>query len=201
MKSVVLLSGGLDSTVLVADNATLGVETLAVTFDYGQMHRGREIGAARLVAAHYGIEHRIVGLASAFIPSALTGLGEIPETHADQPDASIVPGRNMVLISVGVSIADAMGMGSVFIGATAEDEAGYPDCRRPFISAVDQAAWVSTEGRVSVRAPYVGFTKREVIELGRDLGAPLELSWSCYRGGETPCNNCGACISRNEAMI
>lgn len=200
MKSVVLLSGGVDSALLLAERSDDDA-CIAVSFDYEQTHR-RELQSARRFAAEYGVEHRIVGL-SCFLPSALTGLGAIPEGHAEQPDATVVPGRNMVMLSVGISIADAMGFDTVAIGCNADDAAGYPDCRQAFIATMHLAAQASTDGRVAVMAPYLSYTKRDVVAAARRLQVPLEWAWSCYRGGDIPCGQCGACASlaAAEALV
>lgn len=200
MKSVVLLSGGLDSTILLADRVTSGDQVVAISFDYGQVHRAKELKAAKAVAEHYGVRHRLVGAASTMLPSALTGSMEIPESHADRPDATTVPGRNLILLSIGVAIAEAEGAQTVLIGANKDDHAGYLDCRPLFIEAVSRAAQLGTASGVGVRAPFIDMSKEEIVRFGRSIGAPIELSWSCYRGGDQPCNRCGACESRNEAM-
>jgi 7-cyano-7-deazaguanine synthase len=201
VKVVVLFSGGLDSTVLVADRIYYGDEVVPVSFDYGQTHRGRELAAAKRITQHYRLRHRVVGLTSALLPSALTGTVSIPETHATQPDATTVPGRNMILLSVGVAIAEAEAADQVLFGANADDVSGYLDCRPGFVAAFAEAARVSTASQVEVLAPFQYLTKQEIVEHGRRLGAPLEMSWSCYRGGESPCLRCGACESREAAFV
>lgn len=203
MKLVVLLSGGIDSTVLLASRYDVDDECIAVTFDYGQTHC-REISSAEAVAKHYGVEHRIINLVdlngSVFSGSALTGDADIPTGHADNPDDTYVPGRNLVMIAIAASIAEQTNSSAVLLGANADDFGGYPDCRWKFIDAVNAAVSVGTVKGVSVAAPFGSNTKREIIELGHKLGAPMHLTWSCYRGSDDPCNDCGACISRNEAM-
>lgn len=199
-KSIVLLSGGIDSSVALAHKVQSGSEVIAVSFDYGQTHRGQELSAARRIAKRYEVEHRIVGLASAFIPSALTGYGEIPSGHADSPDATLVPGRNMVMIGVGASIAQACQASSVVIGCNRDDWNGYPDCRPEFIRYMWEATQVATEGAVSLQAPFLTMSKSQVVQQGRKMGVPLGITWSCYRGGDSPCRRCGACESRDGAL-
>jgi 7-cyano-7-deazaguanine synthase len=189
MKSLVLLSGGIDSTVALAHTKA----ELALSVDYGQTHR-RELRAAAAIAKHYGVKHHEVNIASAFdIPCALTGRGTIPDTHATEPDATFVPGRNLILLSIATAWASAWGYGAVVIGANADDNAGYPDCRPSFIHHVDEATRAGY--KVTVWAPLARRTKRQVIEYGRELGIPFHLTWSCYRGGAEPCGRCGACES------
>ena len=194
MKSLVLLSGGIDATVAMVQTGA----SLALSVNYGQTHR-RELAAAAAVARHYDIEHHELDIAAALdIPCALTGRGQIPEKHAEQPDATFVPGRNLMLIAIATAWANAWGYGAVVIGANADDNAGYPDCRPQFIQQVSEAT--RTGYRVAIWSPLVRMTKRQVVERGRELDVPFDLTWSCYRGGVDPCGRCGACESRDEAM-
>lgn len=189
MKSIVLLSGGIDSTVALAHTKS----ELALSVNYGQTHR-RELDAARRIASHYGVEHHEVDLTAAVdIPCALTGYGEIPQRHAESPDATVVPGRNLLLIALATAWANAWGYGAVVIGANADDNAGYPDCRHTFVDAVDSAT--RTGYGVATYAPLLKMNKSQIIALGRQLNAPLELTYSCYRGRATQCGQCGACES------
>lgn len=197
MKSVVLLSGGIDSTVLLADRHHAGDTITAVTFDYGQTHI-RETDAALKIAQHYAIKCRCIHIPDVFAPSALTGWTEIPDTHAEQPDQTTVPARNLVMLAIGAAIAEQVGAAVVFIGANHDDAAGYLDCRPGFITALDEAVYLGTR-HVTINAPYLSWSKAQVIEWGRQLGAPIEWTWSCYRGDETPCGRCGACVSREAA--
>ena len=194
MKSLVLLSGGIDSAVAMVQTGA----SLALSVNYGQTHR-RELDAARAVAKHYGIEHHELGYAAALdLPSALTGHGAIPEGHAEAPDATFVPGRNLLLIALATAWANAWGYGAVVIGANADDNAGYPDCRPRFLESLSDAT--QSGYGVAIWSPLVRMTKRQVVERGRELGVPFDLTWSCYRSGVDPCGRCGACESRDEAM-
>ena len=193
MRSLVLLSGGIDSTVALAHTKA----ELALSVNYGQTHY-RELAAARAIAKHYNVEHYELDIAETlYLPSALTGRGTIPDTHAEQPDATFVPGRNLLLLSLATAWANAWGYGAVVIGANADDNAGYPDCRPQFIQQVSEAT--RTGYGVTVWAPLVRMTKRQVIEHGQKLGIPFDLTWSCYRGGTEQCGRCGACES-NQAV-
>lgn len=200
MKCVSLLSGGVDSTVALAFALEHGAEVdLSLSINYGQTHR-RELIAAEAIAQHYGVEHREVDVSGALdIPCALTGVGIIPEEHAAEPDATFVPGRNLVLLALATSWADSWGYGAVILGANADDHNGYPDCRLEFIHAVDEAA--RSGYGVGIWTPLIRMDKRQIVCLGRELKVPLELTWSCYRGGSVPCENCGACESRKEGGL
>ena len=205
---LVLLSGGLDSTVcatLAARDA--GAAPLTVTFDYGQRHRG-EIERAALVADRLGAENLVVRIdASAWGGSALTDesldvptggpAGGIPVTY--------VPARNIIFLSVALGVAEARGLDVVDIGVNAIDYSGYPDCRPEFIAAFREVAAVGqkrgVEGDpVDIRAPLIGLSKSEIVTLGLQVGAPLELTWSCYRAGTRPCGECDACRLRAEGF-
>jgi len=201
IKATVLLSGGIDSTVLLADLLAKGHDCTALTFDYGQHHH-REIKAAEQVAAHYHTPWHHYNLPDVWTPSCSSLLDgeDIPETHATAIDSTYVPARNLLLIAAATAFAECNGSHAVFSGANAEDAAGYPDCRIQFFDAITAATYMGTAGGVFVYAPLVHMTKRAIVNLGRDLDAPLHLTWSCYRGGEHHCGRCGACQARQEAM-
>lgn len=204
--TVVVLSGGMDSTVALALHHALGHQLTAVTVDYGQRH-AREIHAAAAVAAHYGADHVIVPMAplGQHLASALTTPGaDVPEGHyADESmKATVVPNRNAILANVAVGVAAARRAGTVVLGVHAGDHAVYPDCRPAFIDALNALVAVATEGLHTPRvaAPFVHHTKTEVAALGGRLGAPLHLTWSCYNGGDRHCGVCGTCYERREAF-
>jgi 7-cyano-7-deazaguanine synthase len=206
--ALVVLSGGLDSTVCLG-LATIDVgaaDTLAVTFDYGQRHRV-ELERARAVAGHYGVEQLVVHLdASQWGGSALTDPNiDVPTTTDAGIPATYVPARNLIFLSVAVGIAEVHDLGSVWIGINALDYSGYPDCRPEFLRSFEATAALALkrgiEGNpVVMRAPLVDLRKVDIVRLGLDIGAPLELTWSCYRGGDTPCGDCDACRLRSKGF-
>jgi 7-cyano-7-deazaguanine synthase len=205
---LVVLSGGLDSTVclaLAADASHPSDELVALTFDYGQRHR-IELDRAATIAGHYGADHLVVRLdASAWGGSALTddAIG-VPDASDVDPDAipvTYVPARNLIFLSVAVGVAEARDLDGVAIGVNALDYSGYPDCRPEFVASFATTAGLAlkrgVEGRpVEVRTPLLDLTKAQIVELGRSLDAPLELTWSCYRGDAEPCGTCDACALR-----
>jgi 7-cyano-7-deazaguanine synthase len=196
--AVLLLSGGLDSAVLLAKLLDEGIKLYSITFAYGQSHETRETLAAQKVASHYKVSQELIVLPRAvFTGSALTGRGTVPTgVPPDDPTQSqtVVPGRNLVFLAVAVAKAVQLGAERVLIGANASDERVYPDCRWAFIRAAGSA---SGEGYgVQVQAPFLSMVKRQIVELGKSLKTPLEMTWSCYVGNEQPCGKCGACITR-----
>ncbi len=211
-QQLVILSGGLDSTVCMALAAQRADRPpLALTFDYGQRHR-TEIDRAAGVAGHYRSEHLVVHLdtsawggsaltdPSREVPSAASGDGDEGDPSSSIP-STYVPARNSIFLSVALGVAEARDLDSVWIGVNAIDYSGYPDCRPEFIEAFRQVAATGqkrgVEGRpIEIMTPLIESTKAGIVRTGLDLGAPLDLTWSCYRGGEQPCQECDACVLR-----
>ena len=196
---IVLLSGGLDSTVLLAHLVNKSKRKIdTISFDYGQTHR-KELQAAKDIAAYYNVTNRIIGMGSLTIPSALTGSVKIPEKHAETPDATTVPCRNMIFLSIAAAVAESQGASNVYIGTNADDHNGYLDCRPMFLNAMASAIRLGTKHQIALQAPFYNKTKQQIVHKGLCLNAPMWMSWSCYRGGDEPCGRCGACESRKDA--
>ncbi len=206
MKAVVLLSGGLDSTVCMAVAAAAGCELLPISFDYQQRH-SRELASARRVAAHYGIvRHLVITTNMAAIGgSALTDMAvDVPAGDVARPDipATYVPARNLIFLSYALAYAESSGAERIFIGVNALDYSGYPDCRPEFIALFQRLADYSTKAavqdgrRITVETPLVALAKKDIVLLGNKLGAPLHLTTSCYAGGEEACGRCDSCLLR-----
>jgi 7-cyano-7-deazaguanine synthase len=210
--NLVVLSGGLDSTVCMALAAQQG-PVVAVTFDYGQRHRV-ELERAAAVAATYQAEQLVVRLdASQWGGSALTDASiDVPDsaTQSDSPTQSdipvtYVPGRNLIFLSVAAGVAEVRQADAIYIGVNALDYSGYPDCRPEFIQSFAATAALAlkrgVEGRpLEFRTPLIDLTKAQIVKLGLSLGAPLELTWSCYRGDARPCGTCDACGLRAKGF-
>ncbi|MBL1111267.1 7-cyano-7-deazaguanine synthase QueC [Streptomyces sp. 110] len=204
---VVVLSGGLDSTTLLAHYAALSSRLLAVTVDYGQRHR-REIEAARAVTAYFGARHLVADLSDLgrlLKGSVLTDKQvDVPDGHYAEASmrSTVVPNRNAVLANVAVSIAVAERASVVALGMHAGDHFVYPDCRPAFVSALNTLVGVANEGFPTPRieAPFIHWSKSDIATHGTRLGAPLGQSWSCYKGGERHCGTCGTCFERREAF-
>lgn len=206
MKTVVLHSGGLDSTALLAHLLRRGDECLSLGVNYGQRH-ARELAAARAVCERLGVERVEVDLSGA-LAGLLTGSAltdpsvALPEGHyADlSMKATVVPNRNMLLLAVAGAVAVARRADAVAYAAHSGDHAIYPDCRPEFADAVGAALNLCDWHPVLLLRPLIGLDKAGVVRLGVDAGAPLDLTWSCYAGGERHCGRCGTCYERREAF-
>jgi len=183
-------------------------EVVALTFDYGQRHRV-EIERARLIAERYEAEWLCVSLnASQWGGSALTDASvavPVDGVDSDTIPVTYVPARNLIFLSVAMGVAEARDADAVYLGVNALDYSGYPDCRPEFIESFRQTAALAlkrgVEGRpVDVRTPLVDLTKADIVRLGVEVGAPLELTWSCYLGLERPCGECDACRLRAKGF-
>ncbi len=212
---LVVLSGGLDSTVCMAlASKESGIPPLALTFDYGQRHR-TELDRSAGVAGHFRSEHLVVALdTSAWGGSALTDPSiDVPRAGSEVGGAgagsgtgggipvTYVPARNSIFLAVALGVAEARDLDAVWIGVNAIDYSGYPDCRPEFIEAFRGVAATGqkrgVEGDpIAIRTPLIESTKSEIVRLGVQLGAPLAMTWSCYRGGVEPCGTCDACVLR-----
>jgi len=207
--TVAVVSGGLDSVTLAHVLAAEGRRLHLVSVDYGQRHR-RELDfavrcAERLAATHDVIDLRSVG--RLLSGSALTDAGvEVPDGHYEEASmaATVVPNRNAILLAVAYGVAVARGIATVAIAVHAGDHAIYPDCRPQFLEAFDAMERVATEGYappgLNLLAPFAGLRKQDIVARGAHLGVPFAQTWSCYRGGEFHCGNCGTCTERIEAF-
>ena len=209
-RAVLLLSGGLDSTTMLAQAVREGYSVYAMTFRYGQRHV-HEIAMARRAAERWGVRrHEIVDIdLRAFGGSALTSDIAVPKDRSEaEMSAAIpvtyVPARNTIFLSFALAWAETLDASDLFIGVNALDYSGYPDCRPEFIDAFERlanlatAAGVEGRSRIRVRAPLLNLTKREIIALGRTLGVDYAQTSSCYDPGPNgeACGHCDACQLR-----
>lgn len=206
--AVVLLSGGLDSTTAAYLASHSGYDVHALSFDYGQRH-DRELNAARDVAQSLNIaHHRIISLdLGSWGNSSLTGSGDIPLDGVEHGIPSTwVPARNHIFLSITSGYAEVVGASAIYIGVSEVDYSGYPDCRKSFLDAYQQAAnqaskqFVEDEQEIPVIAPFLHVTKAGIVQLGQALGVDYGLTWSCYEGGEFPCGHCDSCRLRASAF-
>jgi 7-cyano-7-deazaguanine synthase len=213
-KAVVLLSGGLDSSTVMAIAKNNGYSLYALSFDYNQRHRV-ELDAAHRVAEDAGaIEHKIISMDMRAVGgSALTADIDVPKSRSETEmgegiPVTYVPARNTVFLSYALAWAETLNTGDIFIGVNALDYSGYPDCRPEFIKAYETMANLATkeavEGRckVSIHTPLISMTKAEIITEGRKLGVKYELTSSCYdpRSDGAPCQTCDSCYLRAKGF-
>jgi 7-cyano-7-deazaguanine synthase len=207
--AIALLSGGLDSATAAALAIEAGFEVIGLSFNYGQRHQ-RELTAARDLANHLQlIEHHTIAVdLAAWGGSSLTDnniampikgvvAGVIPNTY--------VPCRNTVFIALGLCLAEAKAAQKLVLGVNAVDYSGYPDCRPDYLSAFQQLADLATkagrEGKgAQLWAPLLQLSKTEIVREALRLGVPINQTWSCYSGGESPCGVCDSCRIRDAAL-
>ncbi|MBM3985119.1 MAG: 7-cyano-7-deazaguanine synthase QueC [Planctomycetes bacterium] len=211
MSALVLLSGGLDSTVA----ATLwmarhGGLALGLCVDYGQRAARPEARAADAIGAALGfpVRHATLPLLAEVTRTALVRRdAPLPQPALDRldldapatADAVWVPNRNGLLVNLAAALAEAQGLQVVLAGFNAEEAQTFPDNSARFVGHLNACLQDSTRGRVRVEAPLVGLTKAQLLAEGRRAGAPLHLAWSCYQGGEAPCGRCESCRRRERA--
>lgn len=209
-RAVVLLSGGLDSSVAIHLAKSEGFEVYALSFDYGQKHN-KELECAKATAKSVGaIQHNIVTL-----QLNLWGGSSLTDSKIDVEDGDVtrtdipqtyVPARNMVFLSVAASYAEAIGAQDIFIGVSEVDYSGYVDCREEFIHSMEETINKGTVmgaelgKKIKLHSPFINKTKAEEIKLGEQLGVDWNHTWSCYRGTEKPCGTCDSCLLRAKAF-
>jgi 7-cyano-7-deazaguanine synthase len=206
--AICLVSGGMDSCVTAAIAREENDELAFLHASYGQRTEQRERRAFQALADHYGVDRRLavaIDYLAEIGGSSLTDKA-IPVAAADLQatgiPASYVPFRNAHLLSIAASWAEVIGAGSIYIGAVAEDSSGYPDCRPEFYAAFQQAINIGTrpETIVEIKTPVIALRKSEIVLLGKELSAPLELTWSCYREADKACGSCDSCALRLRAF-
>jgi 7-cyano-7-deazaguanine synthase len=205
--AVVLLSGGMDSAVCAA-LAARDYNAAALHVSYGQRTEARERIAFTRICERMGIGKRlllhnqVLGLIGG---SALTDPKlEVPAAGAEigaHIPVTYVPFRNAHFLAAGVSWAEVLGAQKVFIGAVAQDSSGYPDCRPEYYRAFNEVVRVGTrEGTIEIETPLINLRKHEIVRLGLELGAPFDLTWSCYSREDLACGVCESCVLRLRAF-
>jgi len=201
--SVIILSGGMDSTTLLYEYRER--IALAITFDYGSIQNAREQRFARLHCHRLGIQHLLIPLdfMHRYFKSALLESADaIPEGNYDDDNmrATVVPFRNGIMLAIGCGIAESNSLKRVLIANHSGDHAIYPDCRPGFIAAMSQAMQQGTYEGIEVLAPYTDISKTEIARHGARLGIDYSETYSCYKGGEHHCGKCGTCTERRQAL-
>lgn len=202
--SIIVLSGGMDSTTMLYEYAPR--IAFAVNFTYGSNHNARELECARYNCGRLRIPLLEIDLAfmgQYFHSSLLSGADAIPEGNYDDASmrSTVVPFRNGIMLSVAAGLAESYGLRQVMIANHGGDHAIYPDCRPGFIQAMSRAIETGTyDGLVTICAPYTDITKADIVRRGVALGVDYSHTYSCYRGGATHCGTCGTCRERHDAM-
>jgi len=204
--AVVLLSGGMDSCVC-ATLAARDHNAAAVHVSYGQRTESRERKSFQAICDRLAIHDRLIVRNEALRAiggSALTDATiDVPESHAIGTDIPVtyVPFRNAHLLSVAVSWAEVLGANKIYTGAVEQDSSGYPDCRPAYYHAFNEVIKAGTkEGTIEVVTPLIAMRKAEIVRLGLELGAPFDLTWSCYQREDRACGVCDSCVLRLRAF-
>jgi len=203
-KVVVIYSGGMDSFTVMNRALKNGKEVFALSFDYGQRHV-KELECASKVCNSLGIKHKIIDISSInqlLAGSSLTDDIDIPEGHyeAENMKSTIVPNRNMILLSLAVAYAVSVGADQVYYGAHSGDHAIYPDCRPEFVQKMNDVCLIANYESVEIFSPYLTVNKSAILTDGLSMGLDYSNTWTCYNGREKACGKCGACQERLEAF-
>ena len=209
MKAIILISGGMDSCVTAAAALTDGYDPLFLHMNYGQRTEKRELKAFYDIADHYMINERLVvdiSHLSVIGGSCLTDkMIKVPNAKLDNIDIPVtyVPFRNANILSAAVSWAETMKATAIYVGAVEEDSSGYPDCRRSFFDAFEKTTntGTKTETNIKIITPLITLTKKEIVEKGISVNAPLHLTWSCYKNEDIPCGECDSCALRTRGFL
>lgn len=210
-KAISVLSGGLDCTVSTSVYAK-DYEIHAITFNYGQKSFERELKAAKEICEKMNWSHEVIDLPwlSRISTSSLNTSEDIPEVSIDDLDdlnksmgtaSSVwVPARNMVFTSIAVSYAEALGAEIIIVGWDAEEAATFPDNSKEFLDTFNELIDVGSPDKIRIEAPAIDLNKEEIVKLGVEVGAPMELSYSCYKGRDKHCGVCESCMRRKRAF-
>lgn len=206
MRVVAIASGGMDSVTLLYWLRAKGHEVHALGFDYGQRHSKELVSLVRICHREgFPVEVADIKKIGPLIAGKSSQLNEdiaVPHGHyADENmKTTVVPNRNMIMLSIAIGHAISLDGDAVAYGAHAGDHAIYPDCRESFASAMDEAARVCDWKRIEILRPFVDWGKHDIAKVGEELKVPYELTWSCYEGKERHCGKCGTCVERKEAF-
>ena len=206
MKTLVVYSGGMDSFTLLNLCLSDKNEVKAISFNYGQRH-SKELVSAINFTKEIGIHHAVIDIQgvthSLDLGSALINPGiPVPKGHYEDESMrmTVVPGRNLIMSSMAMAHASAIGFDRIALGVHAGDHAIYPDCRPRFIDALRSVGAYFDYNPIAVFTPFIMMSKGEIAEIGKSLGLDYSKTWTCYVGGAEPCGECGACQERKEAM-
>jgi len=218
-KVVVVYSGGLDSTVLLTKCIKEFDEVVALNFSYGSKHNKKEREAAKKVCKLLNVHLYMYDLSDTCVCQVPAGIeyinisllksdllksgGDVPEGHYEDANMkrTVVPYRNSIMLSIAAGFAESIEAKYIAVANHAGDHAIYKDCRKEYIEAFAEGIKLGGYGEVIVYSPFVDMSKVEIVKLGSEINAPMELSWSCYKGGEKHCKICGTCSERVESFL
>lgn len=204
MKTILIYSGGLDSTTLLYYLLKNNHDVKCLSINYGQKHK-KEIESSKYFCKKLNVEHEIVDVSSItklISNSSLTSDKKVPEGHYEEESmkVTIVPNRNMIMLSIAIGWAINEKFDNVAYAAHNGDHAIYPDCREGFAEHVSLAAQLADWHPVKVIRPFINFSKTEIAKLAGDLNVEIDKTWSCYNGKNIHCGKCGTCVERIEAL-
>ncbi|MFT4939210.1 MAG: 7-cyano-7-deazaguanine synthase [Paraglaciecola sp.] len=203
-KIVVIFSGGMDSFTVLNLAARAGHDIYALSFDYGQRHK-KELDYASRACQTLGLNHKIIDISAInelIAGSSLTSDIAVAEGHYAEESmlTTVVPNRNMILLSMAVGYAVSIGAGQVYYGAHSGDHAIYPDCRPEFVERMNDVCAIANYQKVEIVTPFLRDSKTAILTAGLKMGLDYNLTWTCYNGRDLACGKCGACQERLEAF-
>lgn len=203
-KTILIYSGGMDSTVLLYHLLNLKNDVKCLSINYGQKHK-KEIENAQYFCNNLNIGHEIIDISNItklISSSSLTSNLSIPDGHYEEESmkSTVVPNRNMIMLSIAIGWAINEKFNSVSYAAHAGDHAIYPDCRNEFVENLSNAAKLADWHPIEIIRPFINLSKIDIVKLGDKLGVELENTWSCYKGREYHCGKCGTCNERIESF-
>lgn len=209
-KAVVLISGGLDSTTVLAIAKSQGYDCYTLSFDYGQRHKAELLAAERTAKSLGSLQHKVIKLDLRSIGgSALTDdLIDVPEQETTGIPVTYVPARNTIFLSIALGWAEVLQSQDIFVGVNAVDYSGYPDCRPEYIQAFEQMSNLATKAgvegkKLSIRTPLMKMTKADIVRQGMQLGVDYSLTVSCYQADDQgrACGKCDSCRLRKQGFV
>jgi len=203
-KVVVIFSGGMDSFTVLNRAIKDGKKVYPLTFDYGQRHV-KEIECAKAICLELNLPHKVIDISAInqlLSGSSLTDDIDVPEGHYEEESmkSTVVPNRNMILLSLAVGYAVSVGAEQVYYGAHSGDHAIYPDCRPEFVMKMNDVCKIANYDAVEIFSPYLTVSKTAILTDGLKMGLDYSKTWTCYNGRELACGKCGACQERLEAF-
>ena len=203
-KVVVIYSGGMDSFTVLNKAIADGFEVYPLSFDYGQRHK-KELDYAARVCEELNVPHKIVDISAINTligGSSLTSDIDVPEGHYEEESmkSTVVPNRNMILLSLAIGYAVSLNASKVYYGAHSGDHAIYPDCRPEFVQKMNDVSLIANYEAVEIYSPYLHVSKIDILTDGLAMGLDYGKTWTCYTGREKACGKCGACQERLEAF-